>query len=84
MDFIIITKKLLFLFEPNLRHPLLVQKNDLNQADLVIAVKEAEHRPYLNELLPEWENKITSWHIDDMDCARPEKTLAEIEQKRKI
>lgn len=67
--------------KPNLRHPLPVQKNDLNQVDLVIAVKEAEHRLYMNELFPEWENKITYWHIDDMDCAMPEETLAEIEQK---
>jgi protein-tyrosine phosphatase len=63
------------------RMPLAVEPGDLRGADLVIAVKEAEHRPLLGERHPGWAEKVEYWHIHDTDCAMPEETLSALEQK---
>jgi protein-tyrosine phosphatase len=57
------------------RYPLQLTLPDLAGADLVIAVKEAEHRAMLLELFPLWANLVEYWHVDDLDCAGPEEAL---------
>lgn len=52
---------------------------DLENADLVIAVKEAEHRAMMEEQFPDWANLIEYWHVDDLDCASPDEALPECE-----
>jgi protein-tyrosine phosphatase len=54
---------------------------DLAAADLVIALKEAEHRPLLRALFPDWEDRVEYWHVDDLDCATPEEALPGLEQQ---
>jgi protein-tyrosine phosphatase len=62
------------------RHmPLRCRRCDLEQAAKVIALKESEHRPMLADRFPGWENRITYWHVHDVDQARPEQALSEIE-----
>ena len=39
--------------------------DDLEGADRVVALKEAEHRPLLQERFPAWANKVEFWHVDD-------------------
>jgi protein-tyrosine phosphatase len=56
-----------------------VCEQDLQSADLVIALKEAEHRPFMEKLHPDWSNKIRYWHIHDLDVATPETALQELE-----
>jgi protein-tyrosine phosphatase len=51
----------------------------LAAADLVIAVKEAEHRAMMTDRFPEWTDRIEYWHVDDLDCAQPEKSLPHLE-----
>jgi protein-tyrosine phosphatase len=51
------------------RFPIQVAEADFQDADLVVAVKEAEHRPMMRELFPTWENRIAYWNVDDLDCA---------------
>ncbi len=51
------------------REPKPLTLSDLSNADLVIAVKEAEHRPMVAEQFPLWEDSVEYWHIDDLDCA---------------
>jgi protein-tyrosine phosphatase len=53
---------------------------DLESADLTIALKEDEHRPMLAGKYAGWENRVTYWHVHDVDGAAPEQALAEIEQ----
>jgi protein-tyrosine phosphatase len=53
---------------------------DLESAHLVIALKEAEHRPYLTERYPAWPNRVRYWHVHDLDAAGPEEALREIEE----
>ncbi len=64
-----------------LRSPKQVTTRDLASCDLVIAVKEAEHRALMAEKFPQWVDKIEYWHIDDIDCALPEEALPILEQK---
>jgi protein-tyrosine phosphatase len=48
---------------------------DLSASDLVIAVKETEHRAMVREQFPDWANLVEYWHVDDLDCAGPEEAL---------
>jgi len=63
------------------RHmPLQCRECDLSRADQVVVLKEAEHRPMLSKAFPAWENRVTYWHVHDVDTAHPEDALDEIEQ----
>lgn len=53
---------------------------DLRNATRVIALKEAEHRPLLARRHAGWEDRVTYWHVHDLDAATPEQALAEIGQ----
>jgi protein-tyrosine phosphatase len=62
-----------------LRDPLHCFERDLQAADLVIALKETEHRPLLAKHFPGWEERVEYWHVHDLDGATPDKALGEIE-----
>jgi protein-tyrosine phosphatase len=53
---------------------------DLQSADLVVALKEAEHRVLLSERFAGWQDRVTYWHVDDIDLAKPAEALAMIDQ----
>jgi protein-tyrosine phosphatase len=63
------------------RFPLQLTEVDLSAADLVIAVKEAEHREMLAEAFPTWVDRVEYWHIDDVDYADPNEALPVLENK---
>jgi len=58
------------------RLPAQVTTDDLERADRVVALKQAEHLPLLQERFPTWAEKVEFWHVDDA----PE-TLALIERE---
>ncbi len=58
-----------------LRDPIALQRSDLEDATLTIAVKESEHRPLMRLNFPDWEDKILYWNVHDIDCATPEEAL---------
>ena len=62
-----------------IRCPKLATVQDLASADHVVALKEAEHRPLMRQHFPDWENRITYWHVHDLDEAPPDLSLAEID-----
>ena len=64
-----------------LRHPLPVGHHDLRRAGHVIALKEAEHRPLLEERFPGWARRVQFWHVHDIDCCSVEETLAAIDRE---
>lgn len=64
-----------------LRLPLGVNEADLTQADLIVAVKEAEHRPLFQQRFPAWVDRVEYWHIHDLDSATPQEALADIERE---
>jgi protein-tyrosine phosphatase len=57
------------------RFPIQLTEADLNKADLVIAVKEAEHRVLMTDQFPDWADRIEYWAVDDIDCATPNEAL---------
>jgi protein-tyrosine phosphatase len=56
-------------------YPIQLALPNLAASDLVIAVKEAEHRAMLVEQFPLWANLVEYWQVDDLDCAEPEEAL---------
>ena len=67
--------------ETDPREPMQVTRAELEAADLVVALKEAEHRPLLEELFPGWADRVTYWHIDDLDCAGPAEALEKLDRQ---
>jgi protein-tyrosine phosphatase len=63
------------------RFPLQLQEQDLVAAHLVVALKEAEHRPFLAQRFPAWVDRVEYWHIHDLDRAPAQHALAEIEER---
>lgn len=54
---------------------------DLRRAAQVVAMKEAEHRPYLQSGFPDWVDRIEYWHFHDIDFLAPDEVLPAIEQR---
>jgi len=63
------------------REPMPLTLEDLAEADLVVAVKEAEHRALMAKQFPHWEDRIEYWHVDDLDCAESHEALPHLEQQ---
>ncbi|MFN8855778.1 MAG: low molecular weight phosphatase family protein [Planctomycetaceae bacterium] len=63
------------------RFPLELVEDDLRHAQLVIALKEAEHRPLMESFHPLWVNRIEYWHVDDMDCATPDEVIPQLHRQ---
>jgi protein-tyrosine phosphatase len=53
---------------------------DFDQASLIIALKEVEHRPMVERRFPHVAARIEYWHVDDIEFAPPEVALAMIDQ----
>src|SRR5262245_65040292 len=47
------------------RAPAQVTVEDLEAADRVVALKQDEHLPLLQERFPPWAEKVEFWHVDD-------------------
>ncbi len=62
------------------RLPLDVTSTDFESADHVVAVKEAEHRPLIQRRFPDWLERVEFWQVHDIDCARPEEALPQLER----
>ena len=61
------------------RNPRHLTLADLANSDLVVAIKEAEHRAMLAAQFPLWTDLVEYWHVDDLDCAQPEEALPVLE-----
>jgi protein-tyrosine phosphatase len=63
-----------------MRDPMHCCEDDLKCADLVVALKEAEHRPLLAAHFTGWEDRVEYWHVHDLDGSGPEEALGQIEK----
>ena len=61
------------------RMPIPLTYGDLQKANLVIALKEAEHRPMIDACFPGWSTRTIFWNVHDIDAAQPDVALREIE-----
>ncbi len=57
------------------RFPIQLLDADLENADLVVALKKAEHHGMMVEQFPAWADRVHYWHVDDMDCATADDAL---------
>jgi protein-tyrosine phosphatase len=62
------------------RFPLPCKIEDLLASDLVVAVKETEHRELLANRFPGWEDRVVYWHVHDLDFAPPSEALGMLRQ----
>jgi|SRR5215212_4021509 len=62
------------------RSPLACSVDDLECSDIVVAMKEAEHRLLLGERFPGWENRVSYWHVHDIDAAEPADAITLIDR----
>jgi predicted translation initiation factor SUI1 len=53
------------------RFPVQTTIDDLEGAAWIVAVKEAEHLPLLQERFPTWTDKVEFWHVEDDGDALP-------------
>ncbi len=53
------------------RMPAQVTLHDLETADRIIALKEAEHLPLLQERHPPWAARVEFWHVEDAPGVLP-------------
>ena len=51
------------------RFPVACTVHDLELADIVIAMKEAEHRPLMKAKFNQWAERVTYWNVHDLDAA---------------
>jgi protein-tyrosine phosphatase len=66
--------------ETQARMPLQVTMVDLESADHIVALKQAEHLPLLRERFPSWPGanepaRIEYWDVDDVDRMAPDQAL---------
>ncbi len=47
------------------RFPIQAMAEDLEAAVFIVALKQAEHLPLLQERFPAWVEKVEFWHVDD-------------------
>jgi protein-tyrosine phosphatase len=47
------------------RFPIQVTADDFEAAHWIVALKQAEHLPLLQERFPAWTEKVEFWHVDD-------------------
>lgn len=63
-----------------LPYPVQLKAPDLQQANLIVALKQAEHQPYIQLHYPHFDNKIIYWQVHDVEIDHPDKALAEVDQ----
>jgi len=63
------------------RDPQPCAPTDFDNAKLVIALKEAEHRPLIERRFPQFANGIVYWHIHDIELMQPSIALAMIDDQ---
>jgi protein-tyrosine phosphatase len=63
------------------RFPKQLSEADLARADMIVGLKEAEHRRLLAGLFPAWAERVEYWHVDDLDCAEPGEGLTILENE---
>ena len=63
------------------RYPRPCSAADFDQAQLVVALKEAEHRPLVEQRFPQAAGRVIYWHVDDVEFSHPSIALAMIDDQ---
>jgi protein-tyrosine phosphatase len=62
------------------RSPVLCNVADFTDAELVVALKEAEHRPMIEQRFSGVANRIEYWDVDDIEFLDPPTALGKIDE----
>ena len=54
---------------------------DLQAASVIVALKDAEHRPMFVDQFPDWTDKVVFWDVTDLPDSQPDVALPAIEQE---
>ncbi|MEP6924091.1 MAG: low molecular weight phosphatase family protein [Pyrinomonadaceae bacterium] len=68
-------------FDKAQRFPLQVSLADLENADLVVALYDIEHRPFVSQDFPLWIERIEFWQVADVPFTLPEIALPAIQKQ---
>lgn len=63
------------------RESLQVTFSDLENAQLVVAMYDDEHRPFVQNSFPEWIERIEFWRVPDIDITLPSVALPAIQEQ---
>jgi protein-tyrosine phosphatase len=63
------------------RESLQVNATDLEKADLIVAMYDDEHRPFVKQKFPLWLERIEFWKVPDIDITLPKIALATIQKQ---
>lgn len=61
-----------------LRLPRDAAERDFESARLIVALKEAEHRPLMQSRFPVWVDRVEYWHVHDLDFAEATHALPQV------
>jgi protein-tyrosine phosphatase len=67
--------------QSNHRSPIQVEPQDFERADLVIALDEQEHRPYMKRWFPDWADWIEYWQVGDLHITAADEALSLAERE---
>jgi protein-tyrosine phosphatase len=59
-------------------------REDLERANLVIALRQAEHRPMFAERFPAWEERVRYWDVADRDEWTTEQMVEAVERNTEL
>jgi protein-tyrosine phosphatase len=57
-----------------------LSEEDLSLSDIIVALKDDEHRPMIRDMFPDWENRIIFWDVGDQPEVKPADGLGAIEK----
>lgn len=63
------------------RNPTLCTVDDFAQAELVIALKDAEHRPMIARRFADLAHRVEYWDVDDIEYLDPRTALGKIDEQ---
>ncbi len=67
--------------EERIDFPKQVSLKELEEADIIIAIKKTEHLPYILKIFPHPENKVQYWEIHDVEVEEPATALVKLQEE---
>ncbi|PWU00822.1 MAG: low molecular weight phosphatase family protein [Candidatus Melainabacteria bacterium] len=64
-----------------IRLPKRVSREDLLRADRIIALNEEEHRPLVEYLFPDLNEKVEFWQVGDIDVTPPRQGIRQMDER---
>jgi protein-tyrosine phosphatase len=62
------------------RNPVLCTVDDFAEAELVVALKDAEHRPMIEQRFASAAHRVEYWDVDDIEYLDPQTALGNIDE----